>query len=631
MSSFARLSLFIFMLTVQVIKSIDLLRLDSGNFELAITNYAYVAVAFLDSSPESEFLEKQWELAAPLISQKWDDQDDRELPAVAVIDGEDPDIAEIVDLYGISLPGVRVFRNSMLYDYVGPYEAHPASSFIIEDSQPSVTLLQSIDDLFDQLSESDLIVVGLFEDEELEDGGMMEGGLVLSPWGHFQAAADALRGLATFVAATDKNPELFDELNFNAADQPLAPPSVIMLEGGDSDDSDDGSLNLWPHYYPGDMLAQDLGMALADWVLAISAGGQGGELLVQLGQSDAVGTSRFFSSSLTKGIAFLTEEEAAEDSPAIGALQKAAETLLGTVSFGYVVDDAFPEVSEYFDVGIEESSVLVAHDPLQDLKFRSQFEDALEYENIVAFMKDVASGSVAPSAKSEPVPQKNDGHVKILVGSNFVEEVSREGVDVMVKVYAPWCMHCKDLAPTYEILGRAFSGEDRIVVAKFDATKNDLPPSIDVQGFPTLLWFPASSKPYSNPASPEAIQYEDPGRSLHDLVGFILKETSLPPKSIRVATAEQLGTLMQEEETLRIKFEEEAQWALRNKDRFVYENELIDFLFGEVIFDGKRWMIGLVGFLFGLNLFLLLVGSPFSPSSTKKKGSNERKQHKKKD
>merc|ERR1711964_725086 len=90
--------------------------------------------------------------------------------------------------------------------------------------------------------------------------------------------------------------------------------------------------------------------------------------------------------------------------------------------------------------------------------------------------------------KSQPVPEKNDDPVTVLVGDNFKEVAHHADKDVLVEFYAPWCGHCKKLAPEYDALGEIFADRDDVVIAKIDATENDTPENIS--GFPTLIFYP---------------------------------------------------------------------------------------------------------------------------------------------
>ena len=60
--------------------------------------------------------------------------------------------------------------------------------------------------------------------------------------------------------------------------------------------------------------------------------------------------------------------------------------------------------------------------------------------------------------------------------------------DWFIKFYAPWCGHCKRLAPTWEEVATELKGQ--VNVAKVDVTQNrDLGKQYGIKGFPTLLLF----------------------------------------------------------------------------------------------------------------------------------------------
>ncbi|KAI4349720.1 hypothetical protein L6164_010280 [Bauhinia variegata] len=104
-------------------------------------------------------------------------------------------------------------------------------------------------------------------------------------------------------------------------------------------------------------------------------------------------------------------------------------------------------------------------------------------------------------------------NVVVLSPDNFEEVVLDETKDVLVEFYAPWCGHCKSLAPTYEKVATAFKLEADVVIANLDADKyRDLAEKYDVSGFPTLKFFPKSNK--------AGEEYEG-GRDLEDFVAFI--------------------------------------------------------------------------------------------------------------
>jgi protein disulfide-isomerase A1 len=117
---------------------------------------------------------------------------------------------------------------------------------------------------------------------------------------------------------------------------------------------------------------------------------------------------------------------------------------------------------------------------------------AVTADSLRAHLQGYLDGSLAPTVKSQEIPTENDGPVKVVVGKSFDAVVLDDSKDVLVEFYAPWCGHCKTLAPKYEELGKMFASEPSIVIAKVDATENDTPAQI--KGFPTLIFYGAGAK-----------------------------------------------------------------------------------------------------------------------------------------
>ncbi|OAK95255.1 protein disulfide isomerase [Phaeosphaeriaceae sp. SRC1lsM3a] len=146
-------------------------------------------------------------------------------------------------------------------------------------------------------------------------------------------------------------------------------------------------------------------------------------------------------------------------------------------------------------------------------KYPYDQDNKITEKDIGTFVEDFLAGKVEPSIKSEPIPE-TQGPVNVVVAKNYKELVIDNDKDVLLEFYAPWCGHCKALAPKYEELGELYASEEfskLVTIAKVDATANDVPD--EIQGFPTIKLFPAGKKD-----SP--VDYTG-SRTVEDLVQFI--------------------------------------------------------------------------------------------------------------
>lgn len=75
----------------------------------------------------------------------------------------------------------------------------------------------------------------------------------------------------------------------------------------------------------------------------------------------------------------------------------------------------------------------------------------------------------AAAAKAEQL--RLDGGVLVLEDSNFDQALATFDV-LMVEFYAPWCGHCKQLAPKYKAAAKKLrESGTAVALAKVDATK----------------------------------------------------------------------------------------------------------------------------------------------------------------
>ncbi|XP_021746256.1 protein disulfide isomerase-like 1-4 [Chenopodium quinoa] len=237
--------------------------------------------------------------------------------------------------------------------------------------------------------------------------------------------------------------------------------------------------------------------------------------------------SVIFESQIKKQILLFATSNDSET--VLPVFREAAKSFKGKLIFVYVQldnEDTGKPVAEFFGVSGDEPKVIGYSGNDDGKKFFLDGEVTLD--KLKAFAQGFVDDTLKPFYKSEPIPETNDGDVKIVVGNNFDEIVLDESKDVLLEIYAPWCGHCQSLEPIYNKLARHLRGIDSIVIAKMDGTTNEHPRAKS-DGYPTILFFPAGNKSFD----PVTV---DTDRTVVAFYKFLKKHAAIPFKLSKPAS-----------------------------------------------------------------------------------------------
>lgn len=148
------------------------------------------------------------------------------------------------------------------------------------------------------------------------------------------------------------------------------------------------------------------------------------------------------------------------------------------------------------------------------------------------------------------IPVEND--VLVLTRDNFIHVVNSKDL-ILVEFYAPWCGHCKTLAPEYEKAAKMLKVA-KIPIAKVDADKEtELAKEHLISGFPTIKLFKkgVAVEDYSGPRNADGIveymfKHEDPNYAP-------------PPSSVVTLTASNFTKTIKSEKLILVAFV--AHWC----------------------------------------------------------------------
>ncbi|XP_065337000.1 protein disulfide-isomerase A3 [Cloeon dipterum] len=374
-------------------------------------------------------------------------------------------------------PTIKIFRNGEVsQDYSGPREADGIVKYMKSQVGPSSKELANVADFDKFTSKEEVVVVGFFkEDSDLKKA--------------FLKLADVLREKVTFGNSADEAVLKKADVNDGIV---LFRPKHLANKFEPATVKYDGAAN------------KD---AIEKWINKNYHG------LVGHRTRD---TSKDFENPLI--VAYYAVDYTKNPKGTNYWRNRILKVAKDHTDFNFAIsakDDFQHELNEFgIDFVAGDKPLVFARDA-KNRKFA--MKDEFSIENFETFIKDLKADKLDPYLKSEPIPDDNEGPVVVAVAKNFDEVVTKVDKDVLIEFYAPWCGHCKKLAPTFDELGEKMKGED-VSIVKMDATANDVPSTYDVRGFPTLYWVPKNNKD-----SP--VRYES-GREVNDFVEYIAKHAT---------------------------------------------------------------------------------------------------------
>ncbi|KAM7498364.1 hypothetical protein LguiA_022778 [Lonicera macranthoides] len=187
--------------------------------------------------------------------------------------------------------------------------------------------------------------------------------------------------------------------------------------------------------------------------------------------------------------------------------EKTATVLKGVATVAALDADAHQSLAQEYGIqGFPTIKVFSPGKPPVDYQGARDVKPIAEFavQQIKALLKERLSGKATggSSEKSEPSASVE------LNSRNFDELVLKSKELWIVEFFAPWCGHCKKLAPEWKKAASNLKGKVKLGHVDCDADKS-LMSRFNVQGFPTIMVFGAdkdSPFPYEGARSASAIE-----------------------------------------------------------------------------------------------------------------------------
>lgn len=369
-------------------------------------------------------------------------------------------------------PTLKFFVDGTPSDYNGGRTAEEIVQWLKKKSGPPAVTLSTSEELKKFQEDNEVCVVGFFKDLESEEA---------------KSFTKVAQGVDSAAFGVVSEQALFDEASLSGD------KAVVLFKKFDEGRND---------YTEGDFSVDELkGFIHANQLALVS----------EFNQETA---QKIFGGDIKVHNLLFASKSADATKTQLKEFTEAAKGFKGKTIFVLIDTDVEENarVMEFFGLKPADAPTIRLISLGQEMsKFKPDFEE-ITSEAVTAFVQKYFDGALKPHLLSQDLPEDWDkAPVKVLVGSNFNEVARDKSKTVLVEFYAPWCGHCKQLAPIYDSLAEKFADKDEFLVTKMDSTLNELE-DIKIQSFPTIKLFPKDTD--------EVIDYNGE-RTLDALASFL--------------------------------------------------------------------------------------------------------------
>ncbi|XP_048869846.1 protein disulfide-isomerase [Brienomyrus brachyistius] len=360
---------------------------------------------------------------------------------------------ELAQEFGVrGYPTIKFFKGGEKQspkEYSAGRQADDIVSWLKKRTGPAATILTDVAQAESLIADNEVVVIGFFKDAESEGAKA------------FLKAAEAVDDVPFGITSEDA---LFSKFE-------LSEDGVVLFKK-----FDEGRNN-----FDGEMNKENL--------LSFMKANQL-PLVIEFTEQTA---PKIFGGDIKSHILMFVPKAATDFQGKMDEFKKAAQNFKGKILFIYIDSDLDDNqrILEFFGLKKEECPAVRLITLEDEMTKYKPDNEALTAENIVSFCTLFLEGKLKAHLMSQDIPEDWDkSPVKVLVGKNFEEVAFDPTKNVFIEFYAPWCGHCKQLAPIWDKLGEKYKDSDNIVVAKMDSTANEIE-AVKVHSFPTLKFFPA--------------------------------------------------------------------------------------------------------------------------------------------